>query len=282
LYLRSYIKKCKVIAVAVANTICLAQDSLFMHHSSLSHSPSSYQDSVLGLVTALIIIVLSLVSLVVLFQGDVTQLGIVGILMGVLIRTFLHTGLFITAHDAMHGTVFSANRRLNDWIGTLATRFYALLPYRQLHRKHQQHHRYSGKELDPDYSVEAEGNFALWYFHFMRGYLDGRQLWVLLIGMTIIFNSLWLGFGVAIANIFLFWVIPIILSSLQLFYFGTYLPHRPTPDGYPDTHRARSNYLPVLWSFLSCYHFGYHWEHHQYPQIPWYHLPKAVKISVSN
>jgi beta-carotene ketolase (CrtW type) len=249
-------------------------------HFSINHL-SSYRDSILGLVTAAVIVGLSILSLVILFQVNPTQLGIVGVIGAIALRTFLHTGLFITAHDAMHGTVFPANRRLNDFVGTVATQFYALLPYRQLHRKHQQHHRYSGGDLDPDYSVEADGNFGLWYFRFMQGYLDRRQLWVLLIGMTIIFDSLWLGFQVAIANLFLFWVIPIILSSLQLFYFGTYLPHRPTPEGYPDHHRARSNYLPVFWSFLSCYHFGYHWEHHQYPQLPWYHLPKAVKTSAS-
>jgi gluconate kinase len=39
------------------------------------------------------------------------------ILVGVLRRTFIQTGLFIVAHDAIHGSVLSSNRKLNDAIG---------------------------------------------------------------------------------------------------------------------------------------------------------------------
>ncbi|WP_208766779.1 fatty acid desaturase [Nostoc flagelliforme] len=24
---------------------------------------------------------------------------------------------------------------------------------------------------------------------------------------------------------------------------------------------------------MSCYHFGYHQEHHEYPDVPWWKLP---------
>ena len=35
----------------------------------------------------------------------------------VLLTTFFYTGIFITAHDAMHGLVSPSYRKLNDAIG---------------------------------------------------------------------------------------------------------------------------------------------------------------------
>jgi fatty acid desaturase len=35
----------------------------------------------------------------------------------VLLTTFFYTGIFITAHDAMHGLVSPSYRKLNDVIG---------------------------------------------------------------------------------------------------------------------------------------------------------------------
>jgi beta-carotene ketolase (CrtW type) len=49
---------------------------------------------------------------------------------------------------------------------------------------------------------------------------------------------------------------------------GTYRPHR-LPTGkngdtdYPDAHRARSNDMPTWLSLITCFHFGYHHEHHE-------------------
>jgi beta-carotene/zeaxanthin 4-ketolase len=42
----------------------------------------------------------------------------------ILAHTHLFTGLFITAHDAMHGTV-SSNKKLNEGIGWLASALFA-------------------------------------------------------------------------------------------------------------------------------------------------------------
>ena len=63
----------------------------------------------------------------------------------------LFTGLFITAHDAMHGTV-SQNPTINKAIGQFCTFLYAFFPYDALHKKHHEHHRYVATEQDPDYA----------------------------------------------------------------------------------------------------------------------------------
>ena len=50
----------------------------------------------------------------------------------ILVQTHLYTGLFITAHDAMHGTVAPKNKLLNNFIGQTCTALYALFPFYKL------------------------------------------------------------------------------------------------------------------------------------------------------
>ncbi len=201
----------------------------------------------------------------------------------VLGRTFIQTGLFVVAHDAIHGSVVPNDVRSNHTIGKLALMLYALLPYQLLATNHWQHHRQPGQAGDPDFHDGIHDNVVLWYLKFMKGYLDRRQRIVLFFGMKAIFFTLYLGFHVAVPNLFLFWVFPIVLSSLQLFIFGTYLPHRGAVretdpqirSTHRSTHNATSSNYSTFWSFLTCYHFGYHWEHHEYPLLAWYELPSA-------
>ncbi|MBD0304225.1 MAG: fatty acid desaturase [Tolypothrix sp. T3-bin4] len=234
-------------------------------------------DSISGILIASIVILLWLSSLIFFLSIDVSQIPVFWIVPAVLLRAFLHTGIFITAHDAIHGTIFPKNRQVNDFIGSLAARMYVLLPYKMLSEKHKLHHRYPASEKDPDFCEHGRKNIFLWYFNFMKGYLEGRQSWVLLIGMSIIFYSLLWGLNIPIINLILFWLLPLFLSSIQLFYFGIFLPHRQPKGGYTNRHRAQTSNLSTFWSFITCYHFGYHWEHHEYPNLPWYKLPSSVK-----
>ncbi len=190
-----------------------------------------------------------------------------------LIQSLLYTGLFITAHDAMHGQVLPKNRKINDFIGTIAVRLYAFFSYKNLLSKHWEHHKQPATQDDPDFHDGRHGGFFRWYLHFMANYLSWQQI----IGMAIMFNVMRYLLHISTMNLILFWIIPAFVSTFQLFYFGTFLPHRELDEGYKDHHRARSNNYSVFWSFLSCYHFGYHWEHHEYPYIPWWQLPAIRK-----
>lgn len=77
-----------------------------------------------------------------------------------LVQTHLFTGLFITAHDAMHGTI-SPNTRLNNWIGRMALYLFALNSWKKLLPKHHEHHRYVATDDDPDYGRRASGSGIL-------------------------------------------------------------------------------------------------------------------------
>ena len=70
------------------------------------------------------------------------------------------------------------------------------------------------------------------------------------------------------------WILPLLLSALQLFVVGTVLPHR-RAEACGNRHRAESLALPPWLSLLACYHFGYHWEHHAFPHLAWHQLPQA-------
>ena len=234
-----------------------------MFNASTSAFNYGRTNSPVGLAVAIIIISLWFASLIGFLTLDLTQIPLVLIISGVLLRSFLHTGLFITTHEAIHG-VISKYWQINNFIGYTTSFLYALLPYKVLAENHRLHHRYPATEKDPDFYPSDSNNFLLWYVSFMKEYQKGRQAWVLLIGMTVIFGTL-IYLRIPLLNIFLFWVIPILISSWQLFVFGIWFPHRQTEVGYSDRHRANSNNYSVFWSFITCYHFGYHWEHHQYP-----------------
>ncbi len=180
-----------------------------------------------------------------------------------LVQTHLYTGLFITGHDAMHGTV-SRSRRTNKLIGIISIGLFAYNSYWRLLPKHHQHHRHVGSNDDPDFH---DGSFPVWYFKFLKQYVT---IWQILL-MAITYNLLILVFPVQ--NVVLFWIIPSLLSTLQLFYFGTYLPHK--GEHAPNNiHKSRTQKKNHLIAFFSCYFFGYHYEHHDTPHVPWWQLYK--------
>ncbi|SHJ64689.1 beta-carotene ketolase (CrtW type) [Tangfeifania diversioriginum] len=185
----------------------------------------------------------------------------------ILIQAYLYTGLFITAHDSMHGTV-AKSRRLNNFIGHLSTTLFAFLSYNVLRKKHYQHHRFPGTEKDPDFSPRSN-NFFVWWFVFMKNYVTWWQILL----MAIAFNVLLIWFSEI--QLIAFWVIPAILATFQLFFFGTYLPHRRPHSRDMEPHKSRTQRKNHLWAMLSCYFFGYHHEHHESPTTPWWQLYKS-------
>ncbi len=203
---------------------------------------------------------------------DARELPVVAVIAVTAVRSFLHTGLFILAHDAMHGTLMPASPRVNHWAGRFILGMYSLLSYDRLLACHHQHHRTPAQTSDPDY---YPGSFITWYFQFMRAYLQNGQGAIIFWGMSFLFYPLLFVFHVPLLNAALFWLLPQAISSLQLFYFGTYRPHRRPAGGHTNAHRASSSQASPFWSFLSCYHFDYHWEHHQYPHLQWYKLPSV-------
>lgn len=187
-----------------------------------------------------------------------------------LLTTWLFVGLFIVAHDCMHGSLAPGRPWVNRTVGRVVLAFYVAFPYDRLLPDHHRHHRRPGTADDPDFDADHPDRFIPWFARFMRHYFRWRQFWI----MGAVFMAL-IALGVSPFAILAFYAVPAILSALQLFYFGTWRPHRLEEGEFADEHRSRTDDFPWLVSLFTCFHFGYHHEHHLSPTLPWWRLPDA-------
>jgi beta-carotene/zeaxanthin 4-ketolase len=187
----------------------------------------------------------------------------------ILLQAWLSTGLFIVAHDCMHGSLAPGQPRLNSAVGILFLAAYAGLSYRALLPKHHAHHAAPGTAADPDFHPDAPRQLLPWFVAFFRNYYTHGQ-----IGRITAAAIVYMLLGASLVNIVAFWAVPALLALLQLFLFGTFLPHRHGDQPFADAHNARSNALSPALSLVTCFHFGaYHHEHHLSPGTPWWRLP---------
>ncbi len=184
----------------------------------------------------------------------------------ILLQGYLYTGLFITSHDAMHGNVLRSSI-INNAAGRLSSFLFAGLSYKKLLNNHKAHHKNPGQDDDPDFYGKSQ-NFFIWWIVFMKRYTTITQMII----MALMFNLLKIWFNES--SIFAFWVVPALLGTLQLFYFGTYIPHKYPHTGEMSPHNARTLKKNHLWGMLTCYFFGYHFEHHESPRTPWWQMYK--------
>ena len=222
----------------------------------------------LSLIIALSIISLWLINTFICLHSDLNNFSLFSLFILILVQTFLSTGLFITAHDAMHGVVYPLNPHLNDFIGAIALNLYCLFSYQNFKKLHSLHHSFPGTNLDPDYHNGVHSGLWSWYIKFMKTYIN----WSVMLKLTLVINGLVYIFNVSRLNINFFWGLALFLSSFQLFIFGTFLPHRQQENG----ENIQSLNVSPFFSFIACYHFSYHWEHHQYPYLPWWRIPSMI------
>ena len=187
----------------------------------------------------------------------------------VVLQAWLSTGLFIIAHDCMHGSFAPRRPWLNRAAGRTALMMYAGIDYERLVPNHFAHHRHAGTADDPDFDPANPANAARWLARFFAAYYSHWQ-----IARITVVLSLYMLAGAPLLNVIAFWAVPAVLALVQLFYFGTFLPHRHGDDAFADHHNARSSAFGPLVSVLTCFNFGgYHHEHHLHPHVPWWRLP---------
>ncbi|HEX2147438.1 MAG TPA: fatty acid desaturase [Pseudorhizobium sp.] len=236
------------------------------------------RDTVIGLVLAALVITAWLtVHISAIFLIEWTEsLALFAAPLVVAVQCWLSVGLFIIAHDTMHGSLAPGHPRLNRAIGRFCVFIYAGFSYEKLYKSHHAHHRHAGTADDPDFDPEHPDRFLPWYLKFFRHYFGWREFGVLAVAVAVYMVILRERFPAMLV----FWALPAILSSIQLFYFGTYRPHRIEEQTFTDHHRARSNDFPPLLSLLTCFHFGYHHEHHDAPWVPWWKLPAQRQLAL--
>jgi beta-carotene/zeaxanthin 4-ketolase len=213
-------------------------------------------------------------STAILFSADLTQLPKWLVFVGCAWQMFLYVGLFVTAHDGMHGSIAPTHPKLNDTIGRFVLFAYAMFPFAKMRQMHNLHHDMPARSGDPDFHNGKDRNFFAWYFNFMQNYWSWLRLGLLILTFHLVHQV----FGIPELNLTLFWIFPSVMSSVQLFLFGTFLPHREPINGYINESHSTSTPFSEFWSFISCYHFGYHEEHHELPHLAWWELPQARKF----
>lgn len=192
------------------------------------------------------------------------------------VQVWLSVGVFIVCHDAMHGSLAPGRPRLNAAIAAPLLFLYAGFSWQKLRDAHFDHHKLAGRTGDPDFDEDHPSEFLRWYATFFKRYFG----WQSLVFVHIVVGIYWLVLDIPMAQIVLLYGAPALLSSLQLFYFGTYRPHHHAEGArFEDTHNARSNDFGTLASLFTCFHFGYHLEHHRHPEVPWWALPIAKRAS---
>ena len=195
----------------------------------------------------------------------------------VAVLCWLYVGLFIVAHDAMHCSLAPFRPGLNRAFGLLALLLYAGFSYDRLWPAHLAHHRRPGTGGDPDFFAPAPDRFGRWFAAFIGRYFGWREF----AALSLLFWTYLLLLGASPIRLLVFWALPSILSAVQLFYFGTYRPHRSEEKPFADEHRARSSDYGWVRSLLTCFHFGVHHEHHRAPSVPWWRLPSERRRGLS-
>ena len=168
----------------------------------------------------------------------------------VLARAFLHTGLFIIAHDAMHDSLAPRNPYLNRLIGQISLFFYAGLSFKQCRYNHRLHHQSPETSEDPDFKSYSQQNIIGWYLKFMSNYLGSQQLIRLALIWIATYCIIHINSQNALYIVTMFYALPLVISSLQLFIVGTWLPHAMDMNPRPPNLIKALLYQPLYHSRL--------------------------------
>ncbi len=201
-------------------------------------------------------------------------------------------GLPNMMHEALHGLLFK-NPSLNRWVGFLCgvPGLVSVSAYRYAHLLHHAHAR---TEKDPD-DIEASARksmpLVLFYYLFL---VVGIYLYIPNVAVNglraasrqvrrnvTIEYTLMLGlFGIAfwifpVAAVLKVWLYPILIAA-QISNVRGLAEHGLTTGGnvFTATRTVLSNKFV---SFMMC-NLNYHLEHHLFPGVPWYNLPKIYSL----
>ena len=193
--------------------------------------------------------------------------------------------LFTVAHEAAHHAA-SANQRLNDWLGRIATFFVGPIGFPVWRYVHMQHHRFVNVAgADPDYpSSHSHGwrrplHWLTMDVDYLRFYLSRigrrprseRREMVLTAAVFSLLAAVAIGVGWAWWFVALV-LVPARLNALGLGWAFDYLPHchlaSEAEDSRFRTTRNRIGFERLL-TPLALYQ-NYHLVHHLHPLVPFY------------
>lgn len=219
----------------------------------------------------------------------------------------------VLMHDATHYR-FLKNRKWNDLITNYTTMYPLFLTIEDYRRNHLAHHQNLNTDEDPDwvsklgrreftfpkskqeflftlstYLVLYQGvKDAIWFvqrFGMLKGNKDNAaqkpsKLPKLLFYVLLIVGLSWFGLW---ATFLLFWVVPYFSTFLMFQYIRSVSEHFGEMENEHLLNASRTVKTNFLEKFLIAPHnVGYHIEHHLYPAVPFYNLPKLHDLLMEN
>ncbi|MBE9198496.1 MULTISPECIES: fatty acid desaturase [unclassified Nodularia (in: cyanobacteria)] len=225
-------------------------------------------------------------------QGLSWNLATVEYGFGVILVALAMNAMFLLIHEGVHDILFP-QKWLNDLAATVMgiAGFISFSAYRSMHLRHHEH---LGDENDPDdYHNYTNNPKLIWLLHY------NRLLWATILYLIFVPSLAW-RYGntqerikvfteylflivtyiiiwqfVPLQLFFITWVVPFILTNFTINIRG--LTQHGITDATDPFLASRSIEAHPIVQFLLV-HENFHLEHHLFPSIPSYNLPKLHKL----
>ncbi len=218
-------------------------------------------------------------------------------------------GLGILMHEGVHYRIAN-NKWWNDAIGELLCAWPVLLPMRGFRRHHFAHHRHMNTDHDPDFVRKKS---KVWDFPKRKRQLTamllmdavGINFWALIIMLVqvsrwdrhpdpkaqrkeILFQITRLSFYViallvmwragVLKQFGMYWLVPLFTWFAMVMHIRSIAEHFAVPRDHFYSHTR--TVVPTLFDrlFLVPKNICYHIEHHCYPSVPFFRLPRLHEI----
>jgi fatty acid desaturase len=217
-----------------------------------------------------------------------------GYMLAVLVIGNRQHALAVLGHDGTHFTLH-ANRKINDFLSNIFCFWPMLITVEGYRKLHFTHHRETGTAQDPELMHKAarapqwdlplkKEKLSIYAAKDLVGYSvpdlliilmfsrpEKKSLMVAPIALNVIGSASLTAFG--------FWWVPVMwyvsmaTSFMMFFRFRLWLEHQ----GTGDTQRVNLNW----WQrhLLAPHNIWLHWEHHEWPTVPYHRLPAARALA---
>ncbi len=214
-------------------------------------------------------------------------------------------------HEAAHHCL-AKSKKLERFMATFMTGYLIFQEFDKYKDSHvKKHHAYLGDEgLDPDYDYHL--NLKLYdnmsslkffcknilgalfllktpsYFYYLlvNRLKPSLQYWKNSLSMLLYWAAIILIFSHynLLLPLLIFWLIPLLTSSMVIGWFNELSEHYPLPsEHYMDLYMSRNRFSHGIEHFLfNTHNENYHLTHHLRSRIPFWNLPRAHKIMCRN
>lgn len=229
-------------------------------------------------------------------------------LIAVIVIGARYLALGLIMHEAVHSLI-SKNRELNDWLGELLCAWPLFISMRSYKVKHLAHHAWLNTDQDPDFTAKINPNwrypmrlpkflkiiliqlsgigmfetFTVMSSAQMKTKKKKSPVWYhllrVLFYISIIFTFVWFEKGTVLL---MYWIIPF-ATWTQVANRMRRIAEHSGVEGKSPAMQTRTTIHGLLGRFLLApKNISYHNEHHLYPSVPSYYLPKLHKDLINH